>query len=82
MKTEINLLILCICVYIQTCYCFVHSHIIYRYAESVGAKHYYTSAKQNKGIGELFLDLAKSLFITVCFVAMETEFDSKVSGLI
>ena len=33
---------------------------MYRYAESVGAKHYYTSAKQNKGVAELFLDLAKS----------------------
>ncbi|NXU37772.1 RAB21 protein, partial [Drymodes brunneopygia] len=31
----------------------------YRYAESVGAKHYHTSAKQNKGIEELFLDLCK-----------------------
>ncbi|XP_053451585.1 ras-related protein Rab-21-like [Nycticebus coucang] len=29
------------------------------YAESVGAKHYHTSAKQNKGIEELFLDLCK-----------------------
>lgn len=30
------------------------------YAESVGAKHYHTSAKLNKGIEELFLDLCKS----------------------
>ena len=30
------------------------------YAASVGAKHYYTSAKQNRGVSELFLDLAKS----------------------
>ena len=30
-----------------------------RYATSVGAKHYYTSAKQNKGIQELFLDISK-----------------------
>lgn len=30
-----------------------------RYAESVGAKHYHTSAKLNKGIEELFLDLCK-----------------------
>ncbi|MEQ2164873.1 Ras- protein Rab-21 [Goodea atripinnis] len=29
------------------------------YAESVGAKHYHTSAKLNKGIEELFLDLCK-----------------------
>ena len=31
------------------------------YAASVGAKHYYTSAKQNKGIQELFFDLSKRL---------------------
>eukprot|EP00731_Ephydatia_muelleri_P029785 Em0021g308a len=31
------------------------------YATSVGAKHYYTSAKQNKGIQELFLDISKRL---------------------
>uniref|UniRef100_G3N5F9 Ras-related protein Rab-21 n=1 Tax=Gasterosteus aculeatus TaxID=69293 RepID=G3N5F9_GASAC len=29
------------------------------YAESVGAKHYHSSAKLNKGIEELFLDLCK-----------------------
>ncbi|XP_043565663.1 ras-related protein Rab-21 isoform X2 [Chiloscyllium plagiosum] len=29
------------------------------YAESVGAKHFHTSAKLNKGIEELFLDLCK-----------------------
>lgn len=32
----------------------------YSFAASVGAKHYNTSAKQNKGIQELFLDLSKS----------------------
>ncbi|XP_011403875.1 PREDICTED: ras-related protein Rab-21-like [Amphimedon queenslandica] len=31
------------------------------YAASVGAKHFYTSAKQNKGIEEMFLDLSKRL---------------------
>lgn len=35
-------------------------HILFRYAASVKAKHYQTSAKLNKGIQELFLDLAKS----------------------
>ena len=30
-----------------------------RYAASVGAKHYHTSAKLNKGIEEMFLDLSK-----------------------
>ncbi|XP_069844814.1 ras-related protein Rab-21 [Dipodomys merriami] len=34
------------------------------YAESVGAKHYHTSAKQNKGIEELFLDLCKRMIET------------------
>ena len=31
-----------------------------RYAASVGAQHFTTSAKQNRGIQELFLDLSKS----------------------
>lgn len=31
------------------------------YAKSVGAKHFQTSAKLNKGIDELFLDLAKAM---------------------
>lgn len=31
-----------------------------RYAASVGAKHFHTSAKLNKGIEEMFLDLSKS----------------------
>lgn len=30
-----------------------------RYAKSVGAKHYMTSAKLNQGLNELFLDLTK-----------------------
>ena len=32
----------------------------FRYARSVGAKLYHTSAKLHKGIDEMFLDLAKS----------------------
>jgi len=32
-----------------------------QYAESVGAKHYSTSAKLNKGLEELFLDLTKRM---------------------
>eukprot|EP01089_Gocevia_fonbrunei_P015072 TRINITY_DN4309_c0_g1_i2.p1 TRINITY_DN4309_c0_g1~~TRINITY_DN4309_c0_g1_i2.p1 ORF type:complete len:209 (-),score=27.24 TRINITY_DN4309_c0_g1_i2:28-654(-) len=32
-----------------------------KYASSVGAKHYLTSAKLNKGLDELFLDLTKSM---------------------
>ncbi|CAG0890099.1 unnamed protein product [Darwinula stevensoni] len=32
-----------------------------RYAESVGAKHYDTSAKQNHGIEEMFLDLSQRM---------------------
>ncbi|ELU08055.1 hypothetical protein CAPTEDRAFT_163376 [Capitella teleta] len=31
------------------------------YAASVGARHYHTSAKLNKGIEEMFLDLSKSM---------------------
>lgn len=31
------------------------------YAATVGAKHFHTSAKMNKGIEELFLDLSKSM---------------------
>lgn len=34
------------------------------YAESVGAKHFHTSAKLNKGIEELFLDLCKRMIET------------------
>uniref|UniRef100_H3C2P0 Ras-related protein Rab-21 n=2 Tax=Tetraodon nigroviridis TaxID=99883 RepID=H3C2P0_TETNG len=34
------------------------------YAESVGARHYHTSAKLNKGIEELFLDLCKRMMET------------------
>ena len=37
----------------------VIAYLLYRYAESVGAKHYSTSAKLNKGLEELFLDLTK-----------------------
>ena len=33
---------------------------LYRYAESVGAKHTYTSAKLNKGLEETFVTLATS----------------------
>jgi len=32
-----------------------------QYAESVGAKHYSTSAKLNKGLEELFLDITKRM---------------------
>ncbi len=37
-------------------------NIFCSYAESVGAVHYTASAKQNKGIQELFLDISKSKF--------------------
>jgi Ras-related protein Rab-21 len=36
-----------------------------QYAESVGAKHYSTSAKLNKGLEELFLDLTKRMLVNV-----------------
>jgi len=35
---------------------------MFRYAASVGAKHFHTSAKMNKGIEEMFLDLSKSKY--------------------
>uniref|UniRef100_A0A8C5N560 Ras-related protein Rab-21 n=1 Tax=Gouania willdenowi TaxID=441366 RepID=A0A8C5N560_GOUWI len=38
--------------------------VVYSYAESVGAKHYHTSAKLNKGIEEMFLDLCKRMMET------------------
>lgn len=34
------------------------------YAASVGARHFHTSAKQNKGIQEMFLDMSKRLLET------------------
>jgi hypothetical protein len=33
----------------------------FRYARSVGAKHHHTSAKLNRGIEELFLDLTQQM---------------------
>ena len=36
-------------------------NMVYRYAMSVGAQHYHTSAKMNKGIEELFLDLTQRM---------------------
>eukprot|EP01137_Pigoraptor_chileana_P005358 Opistho-2@48333 len=39
----------------------VKREIAEEYAASVGAKHYDTSAKQNKGIEEMFLDLSKRM---------------------
>lgn len=32
-----------------------------RYADSVGAKHFHTSAKTNKGLEDVFNDLSKSM---------------------
>uniref|UniRef100_A0A8C1GLU6 Uncharacterized protein n=1 Tax=Cyprinus carpio TaxID=7962 RepID=A0A8C1GLU6_CYPCA len=44
--------------------CYNNFFFFFRYAESVGAKHYHTSAKLNKGIEELFLDLCKRMMET------------------
>lgn len=44
------------------------------YARSVGAKHYHTSAKVNKGIDELFLDLTKRM------MAKQDEDNAKISA--
>lgn len=35
--------------------------MIIRYADSVGAVHYHTSAKLNRGIEELFVDLSQRM---------------------
>uniref|UniRef100_A0A9J7YNZ8 Ras-related protein Rab-21 n=2 Tax=Cyprinus carpio carpio TaxID=630221 RepID=A0A9J7YNZ8_CYPCA len=52
----------------EICLCIVGDYnnffFFFRYAESVGAKHYHTSAKLNKGIEELFLDLCKRMMET------------------
>ncbi len=37
---------------------------IWSYAESVGATHYHTSAKLNRGVAELFLEISKSKSLT------------------
>ena len=37
-----------------------------RYAKSVGAKHFHTSARMNRGIDEMFLDMAKRALLSVC----------------
>lgn len=49
---------------------FADLSLVYRYAASVGAKHFQTSAKQNKGVEELFLDLSKrrSIIVLLCRV--------------
>uniref|UniRef100_A0A8C2BS33 Ras-related protein Rab-21 n=2 Tax=Cyprinus carpio TaxID=7962 RepID=A0A8C2BS33_CYPCA len=48
------------------------------YAESVGAKHYHTSAKLNKGIEELFLDLCKQprRFLTLSHTVMRALYNT------
>jgi len=40
-------------------YCLNHSS----YTTSVGAKHFHTSAKTNKGIEDMFLELCKSKYL-------------------
>jgi len=48
---------------------FLQLTIFDSYAASVGATHFSTSAKQNKGIDEAFLHLAKgSYFYAICIV--------------
>ena len=45
------------------------------YAASVGAKHYHSSAKLNKGIEELFLDLSKSKLTWEHYITETVAFD-------
>jgi small GTP-binding protein len=40
------------------------------YAASVGATHFYTSAKTNRGLEELFLELSKSKFCVIMFYSL------------
>lgn len=40
---------------------FYYSSFCFRYAKSVGATHYHTSAKLNKGIEEMFLELSQQM---------------------
>jgi hypothetical protein len=40
-------------------FCSFNMFCSFRYAKSVGAKHLLSSAKLNKGVDELFLELAK-----------------------
>ena len=39
-----------------------------RYAQSVGANHFHTSAKSNKGLDDVFADLAQSKTVILYFV--------------
>ena len=39
----------------------LHKVDCFSYSRSVGAKHYQTSAKQNKGLDDLFLDAARRM---------------------
>jgi len=60
---------------------FVHTVIyppqeVLAYAESVGATHHYTSAKQNMGLSECFNDLAKKMV-----ERKKSKFGGGVSGL-
>lgn len=56
-----------------------------RYAASVGAKHYLTSAKLNKGLDELFLDLSRRtlhapiLFFFFPFVSLQLSRNASVT---
>ncbi len=55
----------------------------FRYAESVGAKHYHTSAKLNKGIEELFLDLCKrTLFLDAVYTVSLSVFHNTTGFMI
>lgn len=46
-----------------------------RYAESVGAKHFHTSAKLNKGIEEVFLDLSRGLSFSYVDILLYSDFN-------
>ncbi|KAL6076940.1 Ras-related protein Rab-21 [Balamuthia mandrillaris] len=47
------------------------------YAKSVGAEHYYTSAKLNKGIDELFLDLSRRMLAAAKAASSSSGIDTR-----
>ena len=54
------------------CFCLISCS----YTESVGGVHYTTSAKQNKGVQELFLDLSKSMYMYVRYCSEGLHVDT------
>ncbi len=61
------------------------SHVspwVYRYAESIGATHFVTSAKLNTGIDEVFLDVARRKCPSHNFALCEVRIPVQISQVI